>query len=188
MQRKFAILSAMALACCAATAAFAGDAATPDPPKVTLPNLDAPLDAHDAAGFETYFYFHKQGVDYPTALADIQECDSYSSALRPMTALPAFVPMGGAPRPDETTRKALVNVWFAWGPVGLGIVAIALDNVRSAAQRANIRRCMGFRGYQRYGTSRSAWKELNKGSDGEIEASLALIASGPQPQSKALAP
>jgi hypothetical protein len=185
MRRTFATLSTLALACCTATAVLAGDA---DPAKPVLPNLDAPLDAHDAAGFETYFYFHKQAVGYPTALADIRECDSYSAALQPMMALPAFVPIGGAPRPDETTRKALVNVWFAWGPVGLGIVAIAMDDVRAGAQRANIRRCMGFRGYQRYGTSRSAWKELSKDGDEQFEAKLALIASGPLPQSKALTP
>ena len=175
----------MAIACCAATAAPAGDATAPDPPKVTLPNLDAPLDARDAGQSGTYFYFHKQGVSYAQALADIQECDAYSSALQPMAPLPAFVPMGGAAGPDTTSQKALMNAWFLWGPVGMGIAAVAMDDLRSDEQRANLRRCMGFRGYLRYGTSRTAWKELS--GDG-FEAKLASIASGPLPQSKAVAP
>jgi hypothetical protein len=55
-------------------------------------------------------------------------------------------------------------------------------------QHTNLRRCMQFHGYARYGTSRTIWSKLGQGGDVARESRLAQIASGPTPNSEVLAP
>jgi hypothetical protein len=155
------------------------------PATVAIPDLSFEPTERDISGYSDYFYFHKDGVTYAKASADMKECSSYSQALTPMGITPDFVPIGGAPDPDAQS-KYKEQVAMHSGLVGSIFVSIILSG--SQAERANTRRCMGYLGYQRYGVSRSIWSKLTKGSDEENAKVFALIASGPHPQAEALEP
>ena len=185
MAKIFATMTVLAFVCCPAIRAAAADAPGP---ATAAPNLDVAQSPGDGARYDEYFYFHKSDVAYTQALADIQECDSYSHEIEPMTNVPDFVPMGGYANPEATSQKALVNAWFMWGPIGMGIVAGAMEDMRSGIQHTNLRRCMQWHGYQRYGTSKSALSQLGETGAAQTESKLAAAASGPAPQSKALEP
>ena len=58
-----------------------------------------------------------------------------------------------------------------------------------------MRRCMGYKGYERYGLNKDLWQEFNfeEGFSGEEEskrqamlAQQAKVASGPKPEAKEL--
>ena len=192
--RGLAAVSLIAICACgmepsrAADAPKAGAQAPVATPALVVPSLDFKPTSRDIRHYDDYFYFHKPGIDYATALGDIAECDAYSREIAPMASIPAFVPWGGRPAPDPTIETALVNAWFNWGLVGLGIVAVVEEDLRSGVEHANMRRCMGFKGYRRYGTSSAIWSQLESGTRFDREARLATIASGPAPQSEAIAP
>lgn len=86
------------------------------------------------------------------------------------------------------------------GAVGGVIGSVLVDAIfgsaqRRAQRRINMRNCMGFKGYQRYGLSGDLWKKFNfqegngrKKEDVRNEAMelQALVASGQKPTTKEL--
>lgn len=139
-----------------------------DPSVVDLPNLSFQETPKHRKNFDKYFVFHKVAVDFPTALADISYCDSLARGLTPKTGQPAF---GGL---------ALAGISGA----------IASANRRKLA-RVNLRRCMFFKGYGRYGLPKEIWEKLGfrpdqrSSTDGGRQTYLATqakIASGSKPQ------
>jgi hypothetical protein len=143
-----------------------------DPAMIAVPALDGAITAADRADFDKYFYFHRDGTDFPTALADIRYCDGLASGLTPGTGNPV---LGGL---------ALAGVSGA----------IASGN-RRALRRVNLRRCMFFKGYQRFGVPKAVWAQFNfeEGSKPLAESERtpfllqqAKIASGSHPAGKAL--
>jgi hypothetical protein len=73
--------------------------------------------------------------------------------------------------------------------------AIFGSAARRAQRRINLRNCMGFKGYQRYGLAEKQWKDFNfeeghgRKKEGERDDALelqALVASGPKPTAKEL--
>jgi len=154
-----------------------------------IPDLSFKPTERDVWRYSDYFYFHKDGVAYEKALADLKECSSYSRAITPMGAPPDFVPLGGAPDPNaksEFNQRAYASSFVMYGLVGVALAAIVLDS--SSTERSNDRRCMGYLGYQRYGLSKAIWSKLTKGSDEENLEVFALIASGPHPTAESLKP
>ncbi len=171
-----------------ASSVVQGDSAqSVDPTTISLPDLGSAPPSHSET-YEDDFYFYKPGVPYQTALSDIKECDFYSRVLNPTSRVLPFVPVGKSIDPESTQAKVLTNAWFMYGPVGMAIAAIAIDSVRSDMQHSNMRRCMQFHGYQRYGTSGSISSELSGDGPQKLEAKLALIASGRHPPGEAVIP
>ena len=82
------------------------------------------------------------------------------------------------------------------GALGSAIAdAIFGSAARRQQRRINLRNCMGFKGYQRYGLSEDLWKEFNfeeglgRKKENERDDALelqALVASGPKPTTKEL--
>jgi hypothetical protein len=73
--------------------------------------------------------------------------------------------------------------------------AIFGSSARRKIRRINIRNCMGFKAYQRYGLKKDLWKEFNfeegngRKRDDVREAALlqqARVASGPKPTAEDL--
>jgi hypothetical protein len=159
-----------------------------DPGAVTVPDLAFTPVPRDERSYDEYFLFHKPGITTAAALSDIQECRAFSRGLQPMAKLTHFVPLGGEAY-DADNRIANQNAQLMYGLTGVIILAIVNDGLASDNEHGNTRRCMGFKGYQRYGTSRSIWKQISKDGDGAMITRLALIASANQtPPGRVLEP
>jgi hypothetical protein len=163
--------------------------APPDPASVHVPDLSFVPTPRDAGNYDEYFYFNKPGVSFTTAWNDLNECARYSVALRPMGKIIQFAPLGSGKDPEnrfDAAQWESVNLEFGFfGSIIAGAVlgALADDN-----RRGNTRQCMGYKGYTRYGLTRALWHEVNKGKDADVQARLALIASGPAPAGEKLDP
>jgi hypothetical protein len=140
------------------------------------------------ADFDKYFYFHREGTSFAEAFADIKECDALASG--------SSIYMGG----DNAAMNAAVAQYGMAGAVGGVIGSVLADAIFGSAarrqqRRTNLRNCMGFKGYGRFGLSGDLWKEFNfeeghgRKKEGVREEALelqALVASGPRPQAKEL--
>ncbi len=145
----------------ALTAIAPGAHAQSDPASITIPDLSFTPGPKDEARYDAYFYFHRAGTDFATALADLRQCDGLAHGLTPGTGNPAI---GGA---------ALAGLSGA----------IASGNRRALA-RVNLRRCMFFKGYGRYGLTETIWRGIATGNDALLIQ--AKIASGATPATKDL--
>ena len=123
----------------------------PDPGKVELPNLSAPTTAEDAADFDKYFYFHRADTSFEQALTDIRECDALARGLAS--------PFGwqSAPYPYTNTLAGVGGELIA----NALISAIFGSAELRKARRTNIRRCMNYKGYDRYGLNKDVWQQFN---------------------------
>jgi len=151
--RLAAVLAA--LACCAQWAEAATDAANapsvPDPAKLELPDLSAPTSAADEADFDKYFYFHRASTTFEQALADVRECDGYARGLAS--------PYGyqEAPYPYTYTMAGAIG-----GAIANMLVAAIFGSAElRKARRTNMRRCMNYKGYDRYGLNKDVWQKFN---------------------------
>lgn len=159
-----------------------------DPATVTVPDLSFIATPRDERSYNEYFLFYKPGATTAAALADIQECRAFSQGLQPMAKLLHFVPVGGEAY-EADNRAAYQNAQVMYGLTGVLILGFVMDGLASDNEHGNTRRCMGFKGYQRYGTSRAISKQISKDGDGAMIARLALVASAAQaPPGKVLEP
>lgn len=157
----------------------------PDPAAVTMPKLEFVPTAADEGTFDKYYYFNRADTGFEAALADLRDCDGYASGLssgyqNQATPYPYAGTMAGA----------------AGGVIGnLMVAAIFGSAEKRRLRRVNMRRCMGYKGYARFGLSKDLWQEFNfeEGFSGEAEdkrqamlARQAKVASGPRPASKEL--
>jgi hypothetical protein len=113
-------------------------------------------------------------------------CRMFAQSAQIVATPPFFVPLGGALAKEQRDYEA--NAMAQYGLVGMVIVGVIIANAEEDNERAVTRRCMMYKGYARYGTSREIWKEINRGNDAERIARQAIIASGPQPIAGAIAP
>jgi hypothetical protein len=135
----------------------------------------------DVRNFGDYFYFHKSGVSYERAFADLEQC-RINAAMAQVTALvPTVMPLGDAP---TTAPKLSQNYFLFGGPLMNILIAEAEDENGAATNR----KCMAYKGYRRYGTSRVLFKQVDSGTTAEKQARRALIASGPVPGGEAMEP
>jgi hypothetical protein len=160
----------------------------PSPEGLTMPKLDFTPTPEAEAGFDKYFYFHRENTTYAEAYADIHECDALASG--------SSIYLGG----DSGAMAGATAQYGLGGAIGGAIGSAAADAIfgsaaRRAQRRENLRNCMGFKQYQRFGLSRDLWTEFNfeeglgrKKEDRRNDAlSLqALVASGPKPVTKEL--
>ena len=140
------------------------------------------------AAFEKYFYFHRENTSFAEAYADIRECDALASG--------SSIYVGG----DAANAAALAQYGVAAGAIGGAIGSALADAIVGSAERrkqrrVNLRTCLGYKQYQRYGLDHDQWSEFNfeegLGRKKEVVrneaiALQALVASGPKPSTKEL--
>ncbi|MFC0685695.1 hypothetical protein [Novosphingobium clariflavum] len=140
-----------------------------------------------AADYDKYFFFNRAGTSFDEAYADVVECDALSSGMSYYG--------GGTVNPAAFAQYGVLP-----SAIGGAIGSVFVDAVFGSAERRKIRRinlrnCMGFKGYQRYGLEREMWQDFNfeegltrENAEARAEALLkqARVASGPAPQQKAL--
>jgi hypothetical protein len=188
---RLAALFLLALAVHAAPA-FAQDTATaPDQAGVTMPALDFAPTPEIEAEYEKYFYFHRVDTTFGEAYADIKECDALASGAN-------FYGGGN----EAAIAGATAQYGALAAGVGGAIGSAMADAIFGSAQRRkmhriNVRNCMNFKDYKRYGLSRDRWTEFNfeeglgRKKEDVRETALrqqALVASGTAPNTKALEP
>lgn len=169
----------------------------PDPASITVPDMASfkPTPS-DIRRFDDYFYFHKEGVSYERAFAELDQCRGYSMVAQVGAIPPTIVPVGG-PLVQDAPKRGMFdppysnNLTFGsplGSTIGYALVGMIVANYMEELALATNRRCMYWKGYSRYGTSRALWKAIDTGSDTEKLARRALLASGPRPAAVALEP
>lgn len=124
--------------------AIANDAAR----SVELPELtfvEAPGDADD---YDKYYYFHRPDTDFATAYADISECDGFARGLMSHVAQVQPIPFSVANAAGAALGNVLAKSIFG-------------SAEKRRTRRVNMRRCMNFKGYGRYGLSKARWQKFN---------------------------
>ncbi len=129
--------------------------------------------------YDKYFYFHRQNTSFADALTDLRECDARARGIW----------QGKSARGETLGRTA-------YGLVGdLANTLIFVPAQDRLFRRANLRRCLYFKGYARYGLPKALWEAFNlqhieaATPERDIQMSLvrqALVASGVRPVSRAL--
>ena len=152
---------------------------------IAMPELAFKLSTDDENNYEKYYYFHRPDTDFDSAYADIMECDALASGLGVYKG-----------------RSEPYPGYYGQNGIGGAIGSVLADAIFGSAakrktRRINMRNCMGFKGYARYGLSKDVWKTFNfeEGSGREDEdvrtAALlkqARVASGANPAGKVLEP
>lgn len=118
---------------------------------VAMPALDFTPDAAAAADYDKYYAFHRADTDYETAFADLVECDGYARGLQ------SGVAYQQVPYPYAGTIGGAVG-----GAIGNALAqAIFGSAEKRPLRRVNMRTCMNFKGYDRYGLPKSVWETFN---------------------------
>ena len=126
-----------------------------DPTTITVPDLAFTPTPNDIENYEKYFYFHRADTDFRTAMADIMTCDKFATGLdsgfrgvdtSPALYNPAISPIAGA-------AGGLLGNLIASAIVGSAEVR--------KMRRENMRTCMFYLGYDRYGLAKSIWEQFN---------------------------
>jgi hypothetical protein len=160
----------------------------PDPATIEMPRLDFTPTAEDASNYDKYFYFHRDGTSFAEAYEDVKECDALASGISYYS--------GGA----IDYAMAQYQYGFVTGAIAGAIGDAMADAIYGSAgrrriRRVNMRNCMGFKGYQRYGLSKDLWEVFNfEEGNGRKESGVrkealvkqALVASGQKPQQTVL--
>lgn len=158
---------------------------------VAMPVVAFEASAEDIDNFDKYFFFHRPDTSFDQAYADVMECDALSSGISIYRGADA-----GA------IAAASAQYGLAAGAIGGVLAGAFVDAVFGSAerrklQRQNMRTCMGFKGYNRYGLEKELWQEFNfaegNGREEVATRSRALlmqarVASGPRPQGEVLEP
>lgn len=161
----------------------------PDPATLKRPVLDFKPTPEIEADYDKYFYFHRDGTSFPEAFDDVRECDALASGSN--------IYMGAD---SAAMGAAMAQYGVLAGGVGGALGGLMADAIFGSAarrqqRRVNLRNCMGFKGYQRFGLSGDLWKEFNfeeghgRKKEGERNEALelqALVASGPKPTTREL--
>jgi hypothetical protein len=189
-----ATASAKAAGAAVARVAYVEDGASPfgtptftnaDSRSMKMPVLHFTEDAAAAGDFDKYYYFHRADTDFATAYGDVRECDGYARGLQ------SGIGLVQTPYPYAGTMAGAVG-----GAIGNAMaVAIFGSSEKRRMRRVNMRTCMYFKGYERFGLSKALWEEFNfeEGlsgvSEGRREAYLkiqALVAATAKPEGKVL--
>jgi hypothetical protein len=160
----------------------------PTPAGLEMPKLDFTQTPEMASDFEKYFYFHRADTSFAEAYADIRECDALASGISYYAG------------DSEPYSGYYAGQYGIGGVIGGAIGNMLADAIFGSAERRRIRRgnlrnCMGYKDYKRYGLSRDLWKAFNfeegngRKNEQVRERAIrlqALVASGPTPQTGVL--
>ncbi len=150
-----------------------------------MPKLAFTPTVEDPANYDKYYYFNRKDTDFATAYADVSECDGYARGIV------STFRYQDAPYPYAGTLAgaaggAIANAMMA---------AIFVPGEKRRMRRVNMRQCMAFKGYDRFGLSKTLWEPFNfeEGTGAEKEENRiralklqALVASLATPQGEAL--
>jgi hypothetical protein len=150
-----------------------------------MPSLPLPFTAKDIQAGDDRYYFQKNGVSYQIAFADFQLCAKYSRTVEVLAKPKDFAPLGTNVVPPDAIVQPLVNV-NTGAPTIVG--AILASYVEGDIREGSMRLCMSYRGYKRYAVARSAYRQIDTGSDTEHMARQAVVASGPAPEGGEVGP
>jgi hypothetical protein len=167
---KHCVVAALLLA--GASGAYGEGDVPPNPANISVPELN--VASNELGDERKFFFFHKQGVTFADAYADLSFCSHYIPRGQ-QRFLPDFVPW----QRDDPARP--IPNGLNYGLVGIAMMAIIDGPIDRSVRQTRMMRCMLPRGYSRYRTSEALWKQVN-GKD--VAASLpvlARIASGPVP-------
>ncbi len=151
------------------------DAAT-----IAMPELQFAASPEVEKDFDKYYYFHRADTDFGGALADVRDCDNLARGLAS--------PYGNmdTPYPYNMTATGLIG-----GAIANVMVAAIFGSAQlRATRRVNMRRCMYYKGYQRFGLPKETWQKFNfEEGFGALEEKKrqaflmqqAKVASGPMP-------
>lgn len=149
-----------ALACALAIqTAHAGDAramrhfADEDLAAIPVPATDFAETEVIAADYDKYFYFQRDDTSFDEAYADLIECDALTSGISYYG--------GGSINPGAFAQYGVMP-----SAIGSAIGSAIADAVFGSAERRRIRRvnmrnCMGFKGYNRFGLEKGLWQQFN---------------------------
>lgn len=143
-----------------------------------------------ATDFDKYYYFYRPGTSFDEAYADITECDALARGAK-------YYDGGYEPYPGYYGATYGIG-----GVIGGAIASAMVDAIFGSAERrkmrrTNMRTCMHYKGYDRYGLDRDQWKDFNfeegnSPADPAVRAkdllAQARVASGSKPQQEALQP
>jgi len=177
----------------------------PDAATITVPDMAFTPGKADNRRFDEYFYFHKAGVSYERAFADLEQCRINSFFIQYNITQPRFIPLGEQAASISRNEQAVSGAANSSGMFanvfggntivgtvgGVGaflIVGAILSGEAEFRAIRTVRKCMAYKGYSRYGISRDIYKRINSGTDAEKQARMALIASGPEPRTGAIEP
>ena len=155
---------------------------------VDMPDTAFEATPADVETYDKYFYFHRDGTDFDTAYNDISECDAVSSGINYYA--------GG----DSYMSTYYATQYGMAGALGGAIGSAMADAIFGSAERRRIRRinmrnCMGFKGYDRYGMEKERWQAFHfEEGFGRVEdekrtgylMKQARVASGPKPKAEVL--
>lgn len=158
--------------------------------EIPVPETAFDVAAVNADDFDKYFYFHREDTSFDVAYSDILECDSLGSGVN-------YYLSG-----NDAAMQSAIAQYGAAGAVGGVIGAAIADAIFGSAERRrlkriNIRNCMFYKGYDRYGLEKELWQEfhfeegLTRENADDREAKLkmqARVASGPKPTTEVLVP
>lgn len=161
----------------------------PDPATLTMPPLAFTEAPEHTDSFKKYFYFHRADTTYADAYRDIRECDALASG--------SSIYLGAS---EGAIAGAMANYGLLAGGIGGAVGGIIADAIFGSAlrreqRRTNMRNCMSFKGYARYGLAKDLWVAFHfeEGLGRKREpvrlralALQALVASGPAPTAKEL--
>lgn len=167
----FWMITALSLATPVAAGAQTGDA----PPALDIP-------AKELGDARKYVVFHKPDVTAEQAEADLAFCWRFL-ARGVQRRAPGFVPW----RQTDAPRAAPYGV-NPYGLVGDAIGAIIAGPLDRSVRQSRLYRCMLPRGYARYRTSETVWKQLNSDDATRSIRLQALIAAGPTPPTPRVTP
>jgi hypothetical protein len=149
---------------------------------LVMPVLTFDETPENRENFDKYFYFRRDSTDFVTAVRDVVECDEAvsgtSGGMQWYAATAPYNSVGG-----EILGNILAQAVFG-------------SAERRRIRRLNLRRCMHFKGYSRYGLPETLWRTFNfqEGlgqADAGPRARMLLqqayvAASSPQPQTEDL--
>lgn len=160
--------------------------AIPDPATVQRPDLTFKSTPEIEVTFAKYYYFHRADTSFTEALADIRECDGFARGLSMGRDYNMAVPY-----PYAGTLAGGIG-----GAIGSALAVAIFGSAELRKQRrVNMRRCMHYKGYQRFGLEKERWQTFNfeeglssvKEPDRQrMLAQQALVASSPIPEQKDL--
>ncbi len=168
----------------------------PDPKSVEIPNMAYAPTQRDKSDFDSNYYFFKAGVTYEQAFEDLDVCKTYGLSTQIIALVPKVVPLGGNFPVESSTPRGAIIVYVPTGVLAAGIGTVVANlifrpivkQVEDDMVNEAVKRCMAYKGYDRYGTSSDIYNQINAGTDVESTARRALIASGPRPPMEAIDP
>ena len=137
--------------------------------------------------FQIYHFFHKSGISRDQASQNFGECNVYRQGpklepgSRPNTIprrVSLFEDQAYVPYVHNPNDNLVVDV--------ISAIAGGFSDERSQALR--LRKCMEYKGYDRYGLSKDLWLQIMDVPDADRVRINASIASGPTPETAKLLP